>query len=116
MKDFKFMSDFTFDLIVDSGERSADMLYATRLNLPDAFVYIAGNGQKIAIVSDLEYDRARANAPAGLIVRNQNEFGSVRTFPELLKRLQEIYHVKEFRIPFDFPAGLAAQLHRKGVI
>jgi len=115
MKDFNFMSDFTFDLIVASGEHSADMLYATHLNLPDAFVYIGCGDKKIAVVSDLEYDRAKANAPAGLTVRNQNEFGSVRSFPELICQLQAAYNVKEFRIPFDFPAGLAVQLRKKNI-
>ena len=46
------MSDFLFDLIVASGERSADMLYATHLNLPDDFIYIGCGSERIAIVSD----------------------------------------------------------------
>ena len=47
------MNDFSADLIVGSGEHCADMLYITRLNLPDRFVYLGLPEHKIAIVSDL---------------------------------------------------------------
>ncbi len=109
------MSDFSADLIVDSGAHCADMLYITRLNLPDNFIYLGLDNEKIAIVSDLEYDRACANAPEYLTVRNQNEFGSPCRAPELLKRLAEVYNINSFRIPYNFPAGLAVQLYKHGL-
>ena len=109
------MSDFSADLIVASGEHCADMLYITRLNLPDNFIYLGLPEEKIAIVSDLEYDRACANAPEYLTVRNQNEFGPPCKAVELIGRLQEAYGIAEFRIPYDFPAGLAAQLHAANI-
>ena len=109
------MSDFSADLIVASGEHCADMLYMTRLNLPDNFVYLGLPDQKIAIVSDLEYDRSCAVAPDYLTVRNQNEFGTPCKVAELIERLQKVYNIAEFRIPYDFPAGLAAQLHQKNI-
>ena len=109
------MSDFYADLIVASGEHCADMLYITRLNLPDNFIYLGLPGKKIAIVSDLEYDRSCAIAPDYLTVRNQNEFGSPCRAFELIKRLQKAYDITGFRIPYDFPAGLAAQLHKANI-
>ncbi len=115
MKEIKFMSDFSTDLLFGSGEHDANMLYATRLNLPDPFIYLGTPSGKIAVVSDLEYDRARANAPADLTVRNQNEFGDAGSVLELIKKLHREFQVKEFRIPYDFPAGLAAQLHAAGI-
>lgn len=108
------MSDFLFDLIVASGESSADMLYATHLNLPDDFIYIGSKDIRVAIVSDLEYDRAKANAMPGLTVRNQTEFGKTTKVLELLQKIQQEYNVKKFRLPYNFPAGLAAQLHSAG--
>ena len=109
------MSDFSADLIVASGEHCADMLYITRLNLPDNFIYLGLPDKKIAIVSDLEYDRSCAVAPDYLTVLNQNEFGPPCKAVELIKRLQAVYHITDFRIPYDFPAGLAAQLHRENI-
>ena len=118
MKDFRFMSDFsvkTADLIVASGEHCADMLYATRLNLPDNFIYIGCGEQRFAIVSDLEFDRAKLNAAPGVTVINQRDFGEPCKAYELLKRISEKFHIESFRIPYDFPAGLAAQLHKVNV-
>ena len=40
-------------MIVASGEHCADMLYITRLNLPDTFIYLGTENEQIAIVSDL---------------------------------------------------------------
>jgi len=109
------MSDFIFDLIYASGEHSADMLYITRLNLPDPFVYMGNSELRVAIVSDLEYDRAKANAPVGLTVRNQAEFGKLSSLEELIESAAREYKVKTFRIPYDFPAGLAARLMRRKI-
>ncbi|MBE6381382.1 MAG: aminopeptidase P family protein [Lentisphaerae bacterium] len=104
------------DLIVASGEHSADMLYITRLNLPDAFVYLGLPEEKMAIVSDLEYDRAQVNAPGYLKVCNQNEFVApgAKTV-DLLKLLHNKYALQGFRVPYDFPVGLAAQLRNVGI-
>ena len=122
MKDFNIMSDFAVncdnmcaDLIFASGERCANMLYATGLNLPDEFIYLGMAEERLAIVSDLEYDRARVQAPAWITVRNQNEFGSSLNVVELIARLHEVYSVKKFRVPYDFPVGLAVQLQKKGI-
>ncbi len=112
-KFFNFM-DNLFDLIVASSESSADMRYATHLNLPDDFIYIGSKNERIAIVSDLEYDRAKANAPDYLTVRNQTEFGKVGKVVDLLQKIQQAYNIKAFRVPYNFPAGLAAQLHAAG--
>ena len=109
------MSDFSADLIAASGEHCADMLYITRLNLPDSFVYLGLPDKKIAIVSDLEYDRAKAVAPQYLTVLNQNEFGSPCPVSELIGRLQKAYNIDHFRVPYDFPAGLASKLHKAGI-
>ena len=104
------------DLIVGSGEHCADMLYATNLNLPDAFIYIGNGKQRIAIVSDLEFDRACANAPADLTVVNQQDFGKSPKAADIIMEIHRRYQVQEFRIPYDFPAGLAAQLHNAGIV
>ena len=101
----------TADLIVASGEHCADMLYITRLNLPDTFIYLGTETEQIAIVSNLEYDRALAKAPDYLQIRNQNEFGSTGKIIDILLKIKQEYNLQNFRIPYDFPAGLAAQLH-----
>ena len=52
----------TARLIVADSERSADMFYATRFLAPDPFIFAQVNGRKFLVMSDLELDRARAQA------------------------------------------------------
>ena len=49
-------------MIADS-ERDANMLYATGLFVPDPFIYLRAGGRPLLVMSDLEIDRARAQAP-----------------------------------------------------
>src|SRR5437870_3202944 len=50
-------------LIVADSERDANMLYAVRMFVPDPFIYFNGGGHPFMIMSDLEIDRARKQAP-----------------------------------------------------
>ncbi|HTV75396.1 MAG TPA: hypothetical protein VMD57_00240, partial [Candidatus Baltobacteraceae bacterium] len=50
-------------LIVADSERDANMLYATGLFVPDPFIYLRAGGRPLLVMSDLEIDRARKQAP-----------------------------------------------------
>src|SRR5664280_1850623 len=50
-------------LMVADSERDANMLYATGLFVPDPFIYLRTTGRPLLVMSDLEIDRARAQAP-----------------------------------------------------
>ena len=50
-------------LMVADSERDANMLYATGLFVPDPFIYLRTTGRPLIVMSDLEIDRARAQAP-----------------------------------------------------
>ena len=50
-------------LIVADSERDANMLYAVGLFVPDPFIYLNFGGRPVIVMSDLEIDRARAQAP-----------------------------------------------------
>ena len=50
-------------LIVADSEREANMLYATGLFVPDPFIFLNFGGRPLLVMSDLEIDRARAQAP-----------------------------------------------------
>ena len=49
--------------MVADSERDANMLYATGLFVPDPFIYLSAGGRPLLVMSDLEIDRARAQAP-----------------------------------------------------
>jgi Xaa-Pro aminopeptidase len=109
-------------LIVADSERDANMLYATGLFVPDPFIYANFGGRPLLVMSDLEIDRARRQAPHCRVV-SLNQFqkklraqGIKRPgFPHVI---QEILHKKKIRritVPDDFPFGLAKDLKKLGI-
>ncbi len=59
----------TARLIIDDSVRSANLLYATRFRAGDPFVFVELRGRKHLLVSDLEVDRARAEADVDAVHR-----------------------------------------------
>lgn len=109
-------------LIVADTERDADMLYAVGMFAPDPFVYLRINGRQYVIVTDLEFDRARAQIPHCTPLR-------LSRFQQLLRQrglknpsiAHVIAHVLRERgvrsavVPSSFPCGLAVELRKLGV-
>jgi len=50
-------------LMVADSEHDANMLYAVRMFVPDPFIYLSLNGKCHVVMTDLEIDRARKQAP-----------------------------------------------------
>src|ERR1039457_1256973 len=50
-------------LMVADTERDADMLYAVGMFVPDPFIFLRSRGRNYIVMSDLEIDRARKQAP-----------------------------------------------------
>src|SRR3989337_2210214 len=49
-------------LIIAAREIDSNLYYATRFLAPDAFVYLEAAGESVLLMSDLEMDRAKAQA------------------------------------------------------
>ena len=107
-------------LIVADSERDANMRYATGLFVPDPFIYFETGGRKYAVLSDLEFDRARKYAEVDRVL-------SYSRYQERLRRggmknpgmaavvacvLRE-FRVRAVEVPENFPVGLARKL--KGI-
>lgn len=106
-------------LIVADSERDADMLYATRMFVTDPFIYLQVAGKCHAVMSDLEIDRARRQAPHCRIL-------SLTHYRQLLLRdgvkrpglahviraLLREHRLKKVQVPMNFPHGLARDLRR----
>lgn len=56
-------------LILDDSARNANLYYATRFLAGDPFIYAEIRGRKILVMSDLEVDRARAEADVHAVLR-----------------------------------------------
>ncbi|MGD0348696.1 MAG: Xaa-Pro peptidase family protein [Verrucomicrobiota bacterium] len=109
-------------LIVADSERNANMLYATGLFVPDPFIYLKTCGRPLIVMSDLEIDRARAQAPHCRVVSSSTYQQKLRARgikrPSIAHVVRQILHEKGIRrvtVPDDFPLGLAMDLEKLGV-
>lgn len=107
--------------MVADSERDANMLYATGLFVPDPFIYL-NFGRPIIVLSDLEIDRARKQAPHCRAL-------SLSTIQQKLRRdgvksprhahvIREILREQKISraiVPDNFPLGLARDLKKLGI-
>jgi Xaa-Pro aminopeptidase len=109
-------------LMVADSERDANMLYAVGTFVPDPFIYLRTSGRPLLVMSDLEIDRARAQAPhcrvasLGQYQQKLRAQGIMR--PGLAHVVRQILREKGIRrvtVPDNFPLGLATELEKLGV-
>jgi Xaa-Pro aminopeptidase len=109
-------------LIVADSERDANMLYATGLFAPDPFIYLGLARRPTIVLSDLEIDRARRQAPhcrAASLSEYQRKLrrDGVKS-PRFAHVIREILRENKIRraiVPDNFPFGLARDLKKLGI-
>lgn len=108
-------------LIVASSEQDADLYWATRFWAPDSFIFVQVDGRKILVMSDLEVDRAKAEAKVDEVLslaKFQSEAkrkGVDRPgTAEVLDLLFQERRIRRLRVPGSFPIALADRLRQKG--
>ncbi|HEX5219524.1 MAG TPA: M24 family metallopeptidase [Verrucomicrobiae bacterium] len=106
-------------LMVADSEHDANMLYAVGLFVPDPFIYLRLRGRHYLVMSDLEIDRARRDAPhchvlsLGKYQERLREEG-VKT-PGHARVIHQILRERNIRrvvVPPNFPLALALELKR----
>jgi Xaa-Pro aminopeptidase len=109
-------------LMVADSERDANMLYATGLFAPDPFIYFNFGGHPLLVMSDLEIDRARAQAPhcrvvsLGEIQRKLRRNGvKAPGFARVIRQILREKKIRRAVVPDNFPLGLARELKKLGV-
>jgi len=110
-------------LLYADSERSADMLYLGRIQVPDAFVAFVARGKKYAVLGALELGRARKESAFDKILpletylqRARKRWPDRKPGPaEVVALVAAEFRVKNFYIPDDFPAGLATRISQLGV-
>ena len=107
----------TARLMVADSERDANMLYATRLFVPDPFIWFEWRGKSHAVMSDLEVDRARKQARVDRVLpftryHKLLKRDGVRqpSFSDVLNRILREFRIRSVEVPDNFPIGLAKQL------
>lgn len=109
-------------LVIGASEQHADLYYATRFRAPDPFVFVWKPGEKILMASDLELDRARAQAAVDRVValsgyeRQLEEKGCQQPgADQVLLALLSDLQVEQLLVPADFPLGRAESLRQAGL-
>jgi Xaa-Pro aminopeptidase len=104
-------------LIVADSEHDANMLYAVGMFVPDPFIYLRVRGRASIVLSDLEIDRARREAPhcrALSLSRYQDKLrhaGIKRPgFADVIHAILRERGVRRVEVPSNFPLGLANEL------
>ena len=98
------------------------MLYATRMFVPDPFIFLQQNGKRTIVLSDLEIDRARKQAQADEILpyaqferEVQGNDKRVPPFEKVLAHFLRKRGVKSALVPASFPLGYAKELERSDI-
>ena len=107
----------TARLMVADSERDANLLYATRLFVPDPFIWFEVRGRSYAVMSDLEIDRARKQARVDRVLsfgayQRQLKLAGIKLprFSDILNRVLHDFRIRNVEVPTSFPIGLAKQL------
>lgn len=109
-------------LLYAATEQSADALYFGQVEVPDAFIAFGVKGKKAAVLSRLEIARVRREGAFDLVLSLEEwkqrvvSAGGKGSVPEIVAALAKEYDLPGFRIPADFPAGLAFALREHGVV
>ena len=108
-------------LVIAASETDADMYYATRFLAPDPFIFLQIGAEKYLLMSDLERDRARAQARVDhvLALSAYEEKAKERDTetPSSIDILHEFMlekNIKRLNVPRAFPIAIADDLRDRG--
>ena len=106
-------------LIVADSDHDANMLYATGMFVPDPFIFLRLRGKNFIVMSDLEIDRARQQAPhchvLSLSAYQKKLAARGIKRASLAQIVQAVLREKKITsvlAPGNFPLGLATDLQR----
>jgi Xaa-Pro aminopeptidase len=109
-------------LMVADSDHDANMLYATGMFVPDPFIYLRRRGRATIVMSDLEIDRARAQARHCRVVSLGAYQNKLRKAGLKQPKFARVTHaflrergVRRVIVPHNFPLGLADELKRLGI-
>src|SRR5437870_4783749 len=106
-------------LIVADSDHDANMLYAVGMFVPDPFIYLRLRGRSYMVMSDLEIDRARKNAPHCQVLSFNRYQEKLRKqgvrqpgYAHVILSILCQRRLRRVSVPGNFPLGLARELNR----
>jgi Xaa-Pro aminopeptidase len=110
------------NLIIAASEADANLYYATRFLAPDPFVFLGHGAEKILLISDLELNRARAQAAVDSVLAIREYENRVKaagterpTVTDALFELLKERRVRSLLVPGSFPIEHADRLRGRGI-
>lgn len=108
-------------LIIADSEKSANLYYATRFLAPDPFIFLQVNGRKTLVMSDLELDRAKAQAKVDEVLSytalSRQAKRAAAGEPAMMDVVGELLasrSIKQVEVPADFSVAHADALRKRG--
>jgi Xaa-Pro aminopeptidase len=108
-------------LIYSASEADADILYPTGFFAPDPFLFIQKGRTRILVMSDLEMDRARAQATVDRVLSWSKLAAPLETkgkrapVADVVALALRQLGLRRVYVPRSFPLGLAQELGRRGI-
>ncbi len=108
-------------LLYAASESDADILYPTGFFAPDPFLFVQVGARRLMVMSDLEMDRARAQATVDRVLswskvaRRLGAAGERPTVAAVIARVLRDLGVRRVTVPRSFSLGLAMDLDERGV-
>ncbi len=108
-------------LVIAASETDADMYYATRFLAPDPFIFLQIGAEKYLLMSDLERDRARAQARVDHVLalsayeeKAKERDTETPSSIDILHEFMSEKNIKRLNVPRAFPIAIADDLRERG--
>ena len=108
-------------LIIGNSEQNSDLYYATKFLAPDPFIFVQTDGHKVLVMSDLEVDRAKAQAEVNEVLSYSHYEEKLRgsgakapTTVDIVDAVLKEMKIAELLVPADFGLRHADGLRSKG--
>lgn len=108
-------------LFVAASEQDSNLYYATKFMAPDPFIYLEIKGERVLVMSDLEMDRAKAQATVDRVVSYSEVEEKAKSRGIKAPTTVDIVHVvlkeskiRQLLVPANFPFIHATRLQELG--
>jgi Xaa-Pro aminopeptidase len=108
-------------LFIAASEQDSNLYYATKFMAPDPFIYLEIKGERVLVMSDLEMDRAKAQAQVDRVLSYSEVEGKAKakgikapTTVDIVHMVLKEFKIRQLLVPADFPFIHATRLQELG--
>ncbi|MBH0191567.1 MAG: aminopeptidase P family protein [Nitrospira sp.] len=108
-------------LFIAASEQDSNLYYATKFIAPDSFIYMEIKGERLLVMSDLEMDRARAQASVDRVLSYSELEQKAKaqgikdpTTVDIVHVVLKDFKIRRLLVPANFPFIHATRLQELG--